>query len=245
MHIMHILGLFLILLKLIGAQNVRVPGSIYSFRPGGQYVMITFEDSPHSVLTPKILEILKQRQIAATFFVSGSRVLDNAVLVRRILADGHDIGSNGWRATHYFTKLNSDALHYQITKTHEVLRNVTNHEITFIRPPHGSTNVHVNRYIKSVYAQYSVVLWSLYSKDMELTKSYAGNSLTQSKKSDPAQQFVKNIVSKVQPGDILLFHSTVPKLLEALPILIDELTQKGYEFLTITQVMSFPDDSPR
>ena len=74
-----------------------------------------------------------------------------------------------------------------------------------------------------------VILWSLDAHDAV--------------EKDPAK-IVSSVVRRAKPGDVILLHDINPHTAEALPIIIDKLYEQGYEFLTISEIMSFPDDSP-
>lgn len=214
--------------------------AISAFSPGGQYIMLTFDDGPHSSLTSKILDILDQKKVKATFFAYGSKVINNKDIMSKMHSSGHEVANHGW--SHIpFTKQTHDQLEKMVKQTAMVIDNstamVTLSETTtrkptgpsaFIRPPLGNTNTFLNDHISKTLGL-RVVLWSLDSKDYQ---------------AKTAKEVVDNVVSKAKPGDIVLLHDIFPVTVEALPDIIDQLYIKGYEFLTLKQVASFPDDSP-
>lgn len=202
------------------------PGAISSFSPGGQYIMLTFDGGPHAIITEKILNVLREKKVHATFFISGSRGVHNKQILSRIHRDGHELANNGW-GRDLITGLQKDPIINQIRHTTEIVRKVSNTSVKYFRPFQGNTNIHINDYIRK-HENLKVILWSLDSFDMEASDVKA---------------VVENVVPHAKPGDVIVFHDT--KLtLQALPIIIDQLYEKGYEFLTINQVSSFPDDSP-
>ena len=207
-------------------KQMNSPGAISSFSPGGQYIMLTFDGGPHSIITKKILEVLRRKKVHATFFVSGHRAIYHPDILLSIHKDGHELANNGW-SRDLITSIHKDPVAVQIRQTSSVIFNATNHTAKFFRPFQGNTNLHINEYIRK-YESLRVVLWNLDSKDLEAKDS---------------NEIVAAVVPHAKPGDIVLFHDT--KLtIEALPLIIDQLYEKGYEFLTISQMASFPDDAP-
>jgi peptidoglycan/xylan/chitin deacetylase (PgdA/CDA1 family) len=221
--------LLLVLLGLPSAQGggKKAPPDTYSsFNPGGQYIMLTFSGGPHHFITPRLLDILKEKKARATFFVTGSRALQREYYLKRIHSEGHEIGSEGFKRKP-FTKLRPDQVLEHVQATSALVGNATGSVVRAVRPPGGLTNPTLNALLNS---QYKVVLWSLDSKDSSLT--------------DPAA-VSKAVVDHAKPGDVVLLHDTCNVTIAALPGILDALHAKGYEFLTLAQVMSFPDDSPK
>lgn len=207
-------------------KEMNSPGAISSFSPGGQYIMLTFDGGPHSIISRKILQILKDKNVHATFFVSGHRAIHHKDILLTMHKDGHELANNGW-SRDLVTSIYKEPIAMQIRQTSALILNATNYSVKYFRPFQGNTNLHINEYIRK-YEYLKVVLWSLDSKDVE-AKDHTS--------------IVAAVVPKAKPGDIVLFHDTKPTV-EALPIIIDGLIEKGYEFLTLSQVASFPDDSP-
>ena len=98
-----------------------------------------------------------------------------------------------------------------------------------IRSPHALSSSDIN---KDIYTNHGLktILWSIDSRDWELTDSSA---------------IIKHIMSRVQPGDIIVFHDILAHTHEVVGRLVDELYDRGYELLTVREAMSFPDDSPK
>jgi peptidoglycan/xylan/chitin deacetylase (PgdA/CDA1 family) len=92
----------------------------------------------------------------------------------------------------------------------------------------GHTTAEINEVITKEHDM-KVILWSLDAHDAV--------------EKDPAR-IVVAVVRRAKPGDVILLHDINPHTAEALPTIIDKLHEQGYEFLTISEIMSFPDDSP-
>jgi peptidoglycan/xylan/chitin deacetylase (PgdA/CDA1 family) len=219
--------LYFCLLSSQASAQLNSPGAVSRFSPGGQYIMLTFSGGPHYYVTPKVLDILKEKKVKATFFVSGSKATNHLNLLKRMHNEKHEIGNHGFH-NHVFTRLTLDNYMHALTSTNKIIQSVTNADVKHCRPPSGNTNAEINQEIKTS-ASMKVVLWSLDPRDVM--------------EPNP-QKIVDAVGKKAVPGDIVLLHDTVNQTILALPVMIDELYRQGYEFLTISEVSSFPDDSP-
>jgi peptidoglycan/xylan/chitin deacetylase (PgdA/CDA1 family) len=207
--------------------TISSPGAISSFSPGGQYVMLTFDDGPHPEITPKILDILKMKKIRATFFVIGMKAIENQQLLSRMVEEGHEVAAHGWNHN-AITKLSHFHLVNNLNQTKNAIYTATKKLPLVYRPPFGLSNADINTYIVKEQKM-KVILWSIDSKDWELK--------------DPAI-IAKNIIDSTDPGDVILCHDVHQHTIEAVSLLVDGLTKADYEFLTLSQMLSFPDDKP-
>lgn len=211
------------------STQVNSPGATSRFSPGGQYIMLTFSGGPHHYATPKILDILKSEKVKATFFINGASASYYNDLLVRMHREGHEIGNHGYYHNRPFTKLTPEDIVTSVNQTNKVITNITKSSLVkHFRPPSGLTNADVNQLIKR-NGHSNVILWSLDSHDLTETNP---NEIT------------KTLLKKAVPGDIILMHDSVNQTIIALPEIIKGLYKQGYEFLTINDVASFPDDSP-
>lgn len=208
--------------------QMNSPGATSSFAPGGQYIMLTFDEGPHSSFTSQILDILKQKKVRASFFVVGQKAMHHPELLKRMVSEKHDVGNRGWTPQQSILKLDNNGLSKHIKSTSNIITNSTGQPVKFFRPHQGLTNAHLNAFVKDS-EQLKVVLWSLDSKDLE--------------SKDP-QKIADTVISKAKVGDVILMHDTSEATVQALPKIIDGLYTQGYEFLSLSQVTSYPDDSP-
>jgi peptidoglycan/xylan/chitin deacetylase (PgdA/CDA1 family) len=208
------------------SAQLTSPGAVSRFSPGGQYIMLTFSGGPHFYATPRVLDILKDKKVKATFFVSGTKAFNHEELLRRMHKEKHEIANHGYY-NHVYTRLPQEKVLSGLTETNKMIVSVTNTTAKFCRPPSGNTNAEINQLIKQHGMK--VILWSLDSKDTS--------------ELNPAK-IVEHVSKKAVPGDIVLLHDTVNQTIAALPGIIDDLYKQGYEFLTMSEVASFPDDSP-
>ena len=197
---------------------------VYSVKSEKKLVALTFDDGPDSYFTPMILDILKENNIKATFFVIGSSAEKNPEIVQRMEAEGHIVGNHSYDHKD-MKKLSEDALRDEIQKTEQVLDNILGKHTPVFRPPYGSVNQKNVDQISEM--GYSVVNWSVDTRD------WAGTS----------QETMMNYVHKqMYPGGIILMHSSgrrtsIANTVKMLPTLIAELRDQGYEFVTVTELM--------
>lgn len=218
----------MVLLYLPIVATMNSPGATSSFAPGGQYIMLTFDEGPHSIFTEQILNILKEKRVRASFFVVGQKAMHHPELLKRMVTEKHDVGNRGWTPQQSILKLDNNALSRHILSTTNVISNSTGQAVKFFRPHMGLTNAHLNTFIKD-NEKLRVILWSLDAKDLETKEP---------------QKIVDTVVSKAKVGDVILMHDISEATVQALPKIIDGLYAQGYEFLSLSQVTSYPDDSP-
>jgi peptidoglycan/xylan/chitin deacetylase (PgdA/CDA1 family) len=211
-----ILGI--LLLFLCSGSEGAAP--LYSGNRMMKTIAITFDDGPHETLTPKLLETLQEVDVKASFFLVGKMAERYPALVREIFARGHTIGN------HSQTHRNSLHLSHEefladILRCNEVLEQQIPVRIRFFRPPGGNYNKQILSLVRQAGLQ--TILWDINSRD------YTGVS---------AASMTKRIVSKAEPGSILLFHTGVTSTIIALPEIVRLLRLKGYEFVTLDQLVS-------
>eukprot|EP00877_Chromochloris_zofingiensis_P006548 jgi/Chrzof1/2146/Cz11g04010.t1 len=123
-------------------------------------VALTFDDGP-SDFTSELLDTLAALKVKATFFVVGGNAQQRPDIIRRMVADGHDVGSHTWshaNLTHLWVTGNLAELNAQINQTEQVLQEITGVKPWLIRPPYGAINTAVQNYLAAL--GYTVVMWS-------------------------------------------------------------------------------------
>ena len=193
------------------------------------YIAMTFDDGPSSENTPRLLQMLKQRNIKATFFLIGQNVADNPDIVRRILADGHEVGNHSW--THpQLSKLSDDKVTAEVTKTQDAIKDASGFTPTLLRPPYGAITTRQRDWIESRFGL-NIILWSVDPFDW---------------KRPGASVITQRILTQVHPGAIILSHDIHKQTVDAMPATLDGLVAKGYKFVTVSQLiaMNKPKPSP-
>lgn len=190
-------------------------------------VALTFDDGPLSITTPEILGVLKEKNVKATFFVVGERAKRFPELVQQEVTDGHEVGNHTYDHPK-LTDLNGNQVGNELAKTEEEVAKVAP-KLTLFRPPGGKYN---NTILKIARERgYIIVLWSIDTYDW---------------RSPPVGEIVNSVVKDVKPGSIILCHdgkypSPTP---EAIEFIIDDLRARGYEFVTVSELLQYYEAKP-
>jgi peptidoglycan-N-acetylglucosamine deacetylase len=188
------------------------------FKTMDESIHLTFDDGPHPITTPLILQELKGRNIQATFFLLGQNAQKFPDLVRQIHAEGHQIGNHSFTHANLFFK-NKAFLRDEIQRTMETLEKTIGIYSHYFRPPYGYFNWTTLNVLRKL--ELTCTLWDVDSKDYKL------NSVT-----DISHRVIPNATN----GSILLFHDNVEtstKVQTYLPILLDALLSKEFNFKTL------------
>jgi len=181
-------------------------------------VQMTFDDGPHPIATPKVLQVLKSRNIKATFFLLGQNVQKFPDLVHEIQAEGHLIGNHSYTHNNLLFK-NKNFVRTEIMQTKEILEEIIGTHSHYFRPPYGYFDYSTLAVLRDL--DLTCVLWNIDSKD------YKPNS---------QMNIAKRVVRKTQNGSILLLHDnteTSKVINDYLPKILDILLQKGFIFKTL------------
>ncbi|WP_408955977.1 polysaccharide deacetylase family protein [Natroniella sp. ANB-PHB2] len=193
---------------------------------GTDKVALTFDDGPDTKYTPQVLNILKEYNIKATFFLEGKKVERYPHIVERIVEEGHVIGNHSWSHPN-LNLLNDDTIAEEILKTEEAIERIINRKTTLLRPPYGFASSRVVN--KAADLNYRVVNWSVDSFDWRV---------------DSKEELLDNTLPGINPGAIILLHSatgegnSLAPTVEALPTIIEETRNKGLDFDTVNNVLS-------
>ncbi|MEW6182549.1 MAG: polysaccharide deacetylase family protein [Bacillota bacterium] len=167
---------------------------------------------------PKMLQRLRENKVKATFFLGGQWVEKFPDLSRDIARD-FEIGSHGYTHPHPDQLSLADNL-TEITRSETAIRRATGRKPHLFAPPYGESGPAV---LDAAYqADYRVILWSIDPVDW---------------RNPPAAAISGKIISKAHNGAIVLLHPTAPTV-EALPAIISELTGRGFEFSTVSELLA-------
>lgn len=194
------------------------PEPIYRGPDAERSVCLMFNVSWGEEYVPGLLTTLARAGVPATFFLDGAWVRRHPDLARRIVHDGHAIGSHG-SGHPDFRKLNQTALTRQITGTRDEIAHTVGKTSRLLAPPAGSYD---DRTVKLARQQgIYTILWSVDTVDW---------------RRPPASVIVQRTLHGAHPGALVLMHPTQPTA-QALPIIIAALRRDGYVFKTVEQVV--------
>jgi peptidoglycan-N-acetylglucosamine deacetylase len=190
--------------------RMMYPSLLWRMPAEDKAVYLTFDDGPHPVATPFVLDLLHQYQARASFFCIGKNVVQYPELYARIRTEGHAIGNhthnhlNGWK-----------------TKTDVYLQDIEEAgrhiKPGLFRPPYGRLRKNQVRVLKQQYPHWKLVMWDVLSGDFDTELEGSG--------------CVQHVSRHSRPGSIIVFHDSEkawPRLEYALPILLEYFTKKGW-----------------
>jgi peptidoglycan/xylan/chitin deacetylase (PgdA/CDA1 family) len=184
-------------------------------------VALTFDDGP-SEYTAQLVAELKDLGVPATFFVIGRQIEDFPDVVAQENRFGNVVGNHTWGHVD-LARQKKKLLRSQVSDTSTAIFRATGRWPTLLRPPYGSTSRKVNTYLRS--RRLVATLWDVDSEDW---------------RGIPTPQIVRNVVSGVQPGSIVLLHDgggSRNATLAAVPLLVARLRGEGYTFRTVPALL--------
>ena len=194
----------------------------------GKEIAITFDDGPHKTNTPQLLDTLKQRGIRATFFVVGQNAAEYPDILKRIVAEGHELANHSY--THpVLASMAQGAVHEQLEKTHQAVLNATGVSMKLLRPPYGAFSEPQRRTANAEFG-YKTILWSVDPLDWKIRD---------------AARVQNEIVSHAQAGSIILAHDIHKSTVEAMPETLNKLTEKGFKFVTVSELLALDRPAPQ
>lgn len=180
---------------------------------------LTFDDGPGD-LTGQLLDILKSKQINSTFFVLGLQIPGREDVLRRMIDEGHEIGNHSY-GHKSFKRISTQQISDEINITQNMIEGATGYRPHIVRPPMGEANSG-----EPALASYPIINWNVDPSDW---KNRNSNVIRQ------------EILNQVKPGSIVLMHDIYPTSINAVAQLTDELKAQGYEFVTISELMGWPN----
>lgn len=201
--------------------------SVSSFEPNPIYrgpseeksIALMINVSWGETYIPEMLQILRKNDVHATFFLDGKWVKEHPDLAKRIVAEGHAIGSHG-SGHPDFSKISNHALIRQIVGTNEVIERVTGTKVRLLAPPSGSYDKRLVRLARE-RGMYTI-LWTADTVDW---------------RKPPADLIVSRTRRGLTPGCLLLMHPTKPTV-QALPKMLRMIRERGYHTKTVEDIVA-------
>lgn len=182
---------------------------------GKKLAALTFDDGPSSETTPKLLDILYEKDVPSTFFMLGSMARNNPDIVKRIKKEGHDVASHTMYHQNLI-RISRSSAESDIKEARSIITDLSGKPPKFTRPPYGNTNDAISKMMGT-----PIILWSVDTEDW---------------KSKNKDSIVDTAMSQIHDGAIILMHDIYPSTVEAVPELIKKAREAGYEFVTISEL---------
>ncbi len=192
---------------------------IYSVERNDGKIAITFDCAWGAEDMESILATLQKHNCKATFFVLGTWAEQNPDIMKRIVADGHEIGNHSYNHTHY-TAMSQNEMLSDIDKCSKAIKDASGISPILFRAPSGDYNNDVIEVAHGKNMEY--IQWSVDSLD------WRGLN---------CEQMLERIIPKTKSGDILLFHNGTEYTAQSLDKILTELEGKGFSYLKISDLI--------
>jgi peptidoglycan-N-acetylglucosamine deacetylase len=183
-------------------------------------VAITFDDGPHAGNTVAILDVLKDRA-KATFFCIGSKIQGNEELLKRMHKEGHLVGTHSYSHSNWFDFFSVKKMRRELMNSEAKVYDVLGKKPLLFRPPYGVINPMLKKALESF--SYHIIGFSIRSLDT-VTKD--------------ENKVIERIIRKLQPGDIILLHDTVPYTASLLKNLLSRIAERGYNVIGLEELFN-------
>lgn len=200
------------------------PAMLWRMPAGEKCLYLTFDDGPHPTITPQVLDILYKYNAKSTFFCIGNNVQKYPETFELIKKEGHSIGNHTFNHENGWKTRTKDYVESVIAANNLIHSNL-------FRPPHGKIRYSQIKKIKSASRSlntslltFNFIAWSVIAYDWDKTLS--------------PEQVCNNVISNAKDGAIIAFHDSekaYPRMIEALPKVLEYFTERGYSFRAITQ----------
>lgn len=184
--------------------------------PNKKYISLTFDDGPNPETTPRLLNILKEKGVKATFFMLGQNVIKNESLVKRVADEGHEVASHSYSHPQ-LTGVDVQRVKDEVQKTDKAIYHAIGKLPTDFRPPYGA----VNKDVATIIGK-PIIQWSVDSQDWQ---------------SHNAEAIIKRIDETAYNDTIVLMHDIHPETVDAVATVIDRLRGEGYEILPSKELL--------
>lgn len=187
-------------------------------------VALTFDDGPTVSNTEKILAVLKQHNVKATFFLVGQDIAANPLQAKQIAADGHEIGNHSYSHSRMVFK-SQEFIAREIDQTNKLIKKAGYQGPVYFRPPYGKKFLSLPYYLNKT--KLKTITWDV-APENDLAPGAS------------SIEIASTILNAVKPGSIVLLHvmfQSRQNSLKAVPLVINGLKAQGYRFVTVSELL--------
>ncbi len=187
-------------------------------------VALTFDDGPTAGFTPEVLAILRERGVKATFFLTGKETEENLPQARMIVGEGHQIGNHSYTHSNMML-MGPTRIGQEIERTDAAIRAAGYEGEIMFRPPYGKKLLTLPWYLSR--HERKTIMWDV---EPESFPDVAADTAA----------FAKHVIEQTKSGSIIIMHVMYGRReisRQALPSIIDGLRQRGFEFVTVSQLL--------
>ena len=186
--------------------------SIWQIARSEKSIYLSFDDGPHPLITPFVLDELKKYNARATFFCIGKNVVENPSVFNRILSEKHAVGNHTHNHLDGWETPNAQYLE-NIVKASQYI------DSDLFRPPYGRITAKQHKLLRTLHKPFKVVMWSVLSGDFDVCIT--------------PEQCCKNVLKNTGNGSVIVFHDSekaYERLKFTLPAVLKYFSEKGYKF---------------
>ncbi len=198
-------------------------GVTYQLMGKEKIVALTFDDGPHPIYTPQILDILDQYQAKATFFMIGNRMEQYPDIVRDVSARGHLIANHTYTHPYNLRTLSPEKLKWEVDQCQQNMQTIAGQNTYLFRPPRGILNQEIIKIVQD--KGYTIVLWGI---------------CTFNRKAPTPEMMANRVIKQAHPGQIVLLHDGRTdfrwKDVVATRLIVENLSRQGYRFVTLEEL---------
>ena len=187
-------------------------GSIWEMPQTKKAIYLTFDDGPHPVITPFVLDELKKFNARATFFCIGKNVAENPLVYKRISDEGHAIGNHTFNHLDGWKTDNAEYLH-NILEARKYI------DSDLFRPPYGRITRSQHKNLTQQAKPFKIIMWSVLSGDFDVNIT--------------PEQCCQTVLKNTKSGSVIVFHDSEKareRMQFALPAVLKHFSEKGYAF---------------
>lgn len=184
-------------------------------------IALTFDDGPSENNTNRILDILLQNNIEATFFCIGNRIETSPELIKRIDSENHLIGNHSYSHHFFFDLYSTEKMKAELLKTNDLVHQLIGKTMKLFRPPYGVTNPNLAKAITQL--NFHSIGWNIRSMDTVVKVE---------------QKLLSNIIPKLKPGSIVLLHDTAQITIANLQTIIDAIKAQGFTIVRLDKLIN-------
>ncbi|NDV66996.1 polysaccharide deacetylase family protein [Bacteroides sp. 224] len=178
-------------------------------------VALTFDDGPHPYQTPKVLDVLKEYNIPATFFCIGSKIAGNEEILHRMVQEGHSVGNHSYTHAPNFPLYPVRRMVKDLLLTQNTLEDLLQKDIHIFRPPFGVTNPTIAKATKRL--GYKSIGWNIRSMDTSFSHP----------------KVLKRIRKRLRPGSIILLHDRMSESDKLTREIVQLLRKENYRIIPL------------
>lgn len=206
-------------------------GKIRNWPSGRKWVALTYDDGPHPEWTPKLVELLTQKGVKATFFLLGQEIKRFPDIARSLDEKGFEVGNHTMNHPDFNkSAMTPEKIKEQLQGTNDLIAEyVTRKPINIMRPPYGNTPKKLESICKDMGLQ--IIAWNIDTDDW--------------RSSTQVKDMVNNIMKNLSDGSIILMHDKHQKTYDTTAEVIDKIRAEGYEFVTVGELLGLtPHTAP-